>query len=44
PALQQTSNLRFIPIDDGNVIGFVKESVDQTNTIVAAIALSRAVH
>ena len=31
-ALQQTSNLRFIPIDDGNVIGFVKESVDQTNS------------
>jgi len=43
-ALQQTSQLRFIPIDDGNVIGFVKESVDQTNTVVAAIALSRAVH
>src|SRR3981189_2282529 len=42
PALQQTSNLRFIPIDDGNVIGFVKESVDQTNTVMAAIALSRA--
>jgi starch synthase (maltosyl-transferring) len=44
PALQQTSNLRFIPIDDGNVIGFVKESVDQTNTVMAAIALSRDVH
>jgi starch synthase (maltosyl-transferring) len=44
PALQQTSQLRFIPIDDGNVIGFAKESVDQTNTVVAAIALSREVH
>jgi starch synthase (maltosyl-transferring) len=43
-ALQHTSQLRFIPIDDGNVIGFVKESVDQTNTVVAAIALSREVH
>ena len=43
-ALQQTSQLRFIPIDDGNVIGFVKESVDRTNTVVAAIALSREVH
>ena len=43
-ALQQTGQLRFIPIDDGNVIGFVKESVDQTNTVVAAIALSRDVH
>ncbi len=43
-ALQQTSQLRFIPIDDGNVIGFVKESADHTNTVVAAIALSREVH
>jgi starch synthase (maltosyl-transferring) len=43
-ALQQTSNLRFIPIEDGNVIGFVKESVDQTNTVVVAIALSREPH
>src|SRR6202030_3113481 len=43
-ALQQTSQLRFIPIDDGNVIGFVKESVDMTNTVVGAIALSRDVH
>ena len=32
-ALQQTSNLRFLPVDDGNVIGFVKESVDQTNAV-----------
>ena len=43
-ALQQTSNLRFIPIEDGNVIGFVKESVNQTNSVVGAIALSREVH
>jgi starch synthase (maltosyl-transferring) len=43
-ALQQTSNLRFIPIEDGNVIGFVKESVNQTNSVVAAIALSREPH
>ena len=43
-ALQQTSQLRFIPIDDGNVIGFVKESVDMTNTVVGTIALSRDVH
>jgi starch synthase (maltosyl-transferring) len=42
--LQQTSNLRFIPIDDGNVIGFVKESVNQTNSVVVAIALSHDVH
>jgi starch synthase (maltosyl-transferring) len=44
PALQQTSQLRFLGVDDGNVIGFVKWSADQTNTIVAAIALSRDVH
>jgi starch synthase (maltosyl-transferring) len=44
PALQQTSNLRFLPIDDGNVIGFVKASVDQTNTVAVAIALSRDFH
>jgi starch synthase (maltosyl-transferring) len=43
-ALQQTSNLRFIPIDDGNVIGFVKESVNRTNCVIVAIALSRNVH
>jgi starch synthase (maltosyl-transferring) len=43
-ALQQTSNLRFIPVDDGNVIGFAKESTNQTNSVVVAIALSRDVH
>jgi starch synthase (maltosyl-transferring) len=43
-ALQQTSNLRFVPIDDANVIGFVKESVDQTNSVMTVIALSRDVH
>jgi starch synthase (maltosyl-transferring) len=43
-ALQQTSNLRFLPIEDSNVIGFVKEAVDESNTIAVAIALSRDVH
>jgi starch synthase (maltosyl-transferring) len=43
-ALQQTSNLRFLPVDDANVIGFVKESVDQTNSVVTVISLSRDVH
>jgi starch synthase (maltosyl-transferring) len=43
-ALQQTSQLRFIPIEDGNVIGFVKESVDQTNSVAVAIAISRDPH
>ncbi|HKS19887.1 MAG TPA: alpha-1,4-glucan--maltose-1-phosphate maltosyltransferase [Bradyrhizobium sp.] len=44
PALQQTAKLRFLGIEDGNVIGFVKESVDGTNTVAVAIALSRDVH
>ncbi|HXN66640.1 MAG TPA: maltotransferase domain-containing protein [Bradyrhizobium sp.] len=43
-ALQQTNHIRFIPINDGNVIGFVKQSVNQTNSVIAAIALSRDVH
>jgi starch synthase (maltosyl-transferring) len=41
PALQQTSNLRFMPVENDNIIGFVKESVDGTNTVAGAIALSR---
>jgi starch synthase (maltosyl-transferring) len=40
PALQQFANLRFISIDDGGVMGFVKTAADQGNVIVAAIALS----
>jgi starch synthase (maltosyl-transferring) len=44
PALQQTSNLRFLGIEDSNVIGFVKDSVDGANTVAGAIALSRDVH
>jgi starch synthase (maltosyl-transferring) len=43
-ALQQTGNLRFLSIDDGNVIGFAKESVDRINSVVVAVALSRDVH
>jgi starch synthase (maltosyl-transferring) len=42
-ALQQTSNLRFLGIEDSNVIGFVKESVDQSNSVAVAIALTRDV-
>jgi len=44
PSLQQTSNLRFVAVDDGNVIGFVKQSADQANTVAVAIALSHDVH
>ena len=43
-ALQQTANLRFIAIDDSNVIGFVKQSADLTNAVAVVIALSRDVH
>jgi starch synthase (maltosyl-transferring) len=43
-ALQQTSNLTFIHIDDANVIGFVKQSADHGNTVAVAIALSRDPH
>ncbi|HEY0328782.1 MAG TPA: alpha-1,4-glucan--maltose-1-phosphate maltosyltransferase [Rhodopseudomonas sp.] len=43
-ALLQTSNLRFVFIEDPNVIGFVKQSVDRSNTVAVAIALSRDFH
>src|SRR5215813_12573045 len=38
PALRQTSNLRFVAIDDGNVIGFLKESTDGENVVAIAVA------
>jgi starch synthase (maltosyl-transferring) len=42
PALLQTSNLRFMLIDDDQVIGFVKESRSRDNAVAVAIALSGA--
>ena len=42
PALLQTSNLRFLAVDDDQVIGFVKESAARDNAIAVAIALSGA--
>jgi len=42
-SLQQTSNIGFISIDNDNVICFVKHSIDQSNVIVTAIALSSGV-
>jgi starch synthase (maltosyl-transferring) len=39
-ALLQTSNLRFLTIDDDQLIGFMKTSVDGSNAVAAAIALS----
>ncbi|MEA3027189.1 MAG: hypothetical protein QOF91_2474, partial [Alphaproteobacteria bacterium] len=41
PALLQTANLRFAQVDDGSVIGFVKESVAQDNAVAVAIALEK---
>jgi starch synthase (maltosyl-transferring) len=40
PALLQTINLRFAAVDDGEVIGYVKESVDHTNAVAVAVALT----
>ena len=44
PALQQTSDLRFVAIDDPNVTAFVKASANGTNVVTAAIALTRDPH
>jgi starch synthase (maltosyl-transferring) len=41
PALLQTSNLRFAQVDDGDVIGFVKESPSADNAVAVAIALNK---
>jgi len=39
-ALLQTVGLRFAQVDDGEVIGFVKESVARDNAVAVAIALT----
>lgn len=41
PALLQTGRLRFAQIDDKDVIGFVKESVDGHNAVAVAVALAK---
>jgi starch synthase (maltosyl-transferring) len=41
PALQQTGNLRFVLVDDNDVIGFVKESSSGDNAVAVAVALNR---
>ena len=40
PALLQTSDLRFLDIQDDHLIGFLKNSVDKTNTVAGVISLS----
>jgi starch synthase (maltosyl-transferring) len=39
-ALQQTANLDFLPVDNDNVTGFLKQSVDGTNAVACAISLA----
>jgi starch synthase (maltosyl-transferring) len=41
PALLQTRNLRFLPVDSDQIVAFVKQTTDAGNTVVGAIALSR---
>src|SRR5262249_38258234 len=40
PALLQTSDLHFAQVDDPEMIGFVKESMDHQNAVAVAIALN----
>jgi starch synthase (maltosyl-transferring) len=44
PALLQTNNLRFLQVDDDNVIGFIKETADGSNAVAVAIALTGQPH
>jgi starch synthase (maltosyl-transferring) len=39
-ALQQTPKLHFLQVDNANVIGFLKESVDGDNAVACAISLA----
>jgi starch synthase (maltosyl-transferring) len=41
PALLQTRNLRFLGIENGNVVAFVKQDANAGNVVVGAISLSR---
>jgi starch synthase (maltosyl-transferring) len=41
PALLQSSRLRFAQVDDEEVTGFVKESVDGDNAVAVAVALAK---
>ena len=44
PALLQTHNLRFVAVDNDQVIGFVKQSADQSNAVAVVIALTAGRH
>ena len=39
-ALQQTADLRFLQVDSGTIIGFLKESSSDGNAVACAIALA----
>jgi starch synthase (maltosyl-transferring) len=41
PALLQTRNLKFLPIDNDQIVAFAKQTTDASNTVVGVIALSR---
>jgi starch synthase (maltosyl-transferring) len=42
-ALQQTANLQFLQVNNGNVIGFLKQSAQGDNAVACAIALSAGI-
>ncbi len=44
PALLQTADLRFLQVDNDDVIGFIKESSDGANAVAGAIALTGVPH
>jgi starch synthase (maltosyl-transferring) len=44
PALLQTQDLRFLQVNDDNVIGFLKQSADGGNAVAGVIALSTQPH
>jgi starch synthase (maltosyl-transferring) len=39
-ALQQIANLQFLQVDNDNVIGFLKQSVNGDNAVACAVALA----
>jgi starch synthase (maltosyl-transferring) len=39
-ALRQTQNLRFLPVEDDGIIGFIKEAVDGSGGVAGAIAIA----
>jgi len=40
PALLQTNDLRFLQVDNGNVTGFLKESIEHDNAVAVAISFA----